>query len=136
MSTNKFPDGMKNEALAIMRLLGMDSQTISAFEQENVVRMSVDGELQELSAHVKSLVEDCENTSKVLVYPAIVGDLDDVGLCVNLLCVGRYECDYPKMEELAKAGAAIAMVCNEMCPEYNEMGVITVAGAPHLRRIG
>lgn len=128
---------MKREAVALMDMLGVDHQTIAMFESENIIRMTIEGRPpQELSDHVKALISKYEDDEKMLVYHVVAGGVNGVGVCVNLLCVGRYEEDYPIAHEQARHGRVAAFVYNETYPEDSEWGFISVVNTPHLYRIG
>lgn len=128
---------MKREAVALMDMLGVDRKTIAEFENENIVRMTIEGRPpQELSDHVKALIDEYEDNEKMLVYHVVAGGVNGVGVCVNLLCVGKYEEDYPIAQWQALHGRVAAFVYNETCPEDSEWGFISVVNTPHLYRIG
>lgn len=128
---------MKREAVALMEMLGVDHETVAAFENEGIVRMTIEGRPPEaLSDRIKSLIDEYGDDEKMLVYHVVAGGVNGVGVCVNLLCVGRFEEDYPIAHEQARHGRVAAFVYNETYPEDSEWGFISVVNTPHLYRIG
>lgn len=117
---------MKNEAIKRMRKLGLFSQVIKEFKEEDILHLSESGGyLYWLDEKQKKIVEDFEKESGNIVYH-VVRSFTNMGEMLSLLIVSKYEEDWEMDWENIPDGYVFSYVVNLDEPMFSEYGTITV----------
>lgn len=119
-------EDMKSEAIKRMRKLGLFSQVIKEFKEDDILHLSESGGyLYWLDEKQKKIVEDFEKESGNIVYH-VVRSFTNMGEMLSLLIVSKYEEDWEMDWENIPDGYVFSYVVNLDEPMFSEYGTITV----------
>lgn len=120
---------MKEQAMLLMKELGIPEAVIDNFKQHDLVISCNRGRFEGIGEDLSPLIHSVEHKYGGLVY-MVVKAKTIYGYLDSLLYVSPYKEDWEDEEDAIKDGLVFSYTHNWDCPECSEFGSIVVTTEP------